>query len=47
MVGFTEVECDLIGPFGLETSCPPFCSVGAEETPVSGLSHLYHKDVFL
>lgn len=34
-------------PFGLQTSCLPFCSVGAEETPVSGLSHLYQKDVFL
>lgn len=47
MVGFSEVECGLIGPFWLETSCLPLCSVGAEETPVSGLSHLHRKDVFL
>lgn len=47
MVAFTEVECGLFGPFGLETSRLPLCSVSAEETPVSGLSHLHRKDVFL
>lgn len=46
MVEFTEVDCGLSGLFGLETSCLPFCSVGAEETPVSGLSPLYHKGDF-
>lgn len=47
MVGLTEVECGLTGPFGLETSRLPLCSVGAEESPVSGLSHLHRKDVLL